>query len=87
MLKICFICGKKPMVGMKVVRKGLLKKKGGTGSKIVRSTKRQFLPNLQKLRIKEGTHTRQAYVCTKCLKAGKIVKAAKGSSRHVPAAA
>jgi large subunit ribosomal protein L28 len=75
MLKRCVICDKGPMTGKSVVRKGLEKKKGGTGSKIVRSTKRKFLPNLQKLRIKLGHHTRQAYVCTKCLKAGKVVKA------------
>ncbi|MGE5308053.1 MAG: large ribosomal subunit protein bL28 [Deltaproteobacteria bacterium] len=76
MLRVCAICAKKPMTGKSVVRKGLLKKKGGTGSKIVRSNKRKFLPNLQKLRIKIGGHTRQAYVCTKCMKAGLVVKAA-----------
>ena len=75
MLRRCVICDKGPMTGKTVVRKGLLKKKGGTGSKIVRSTKRKFLPNLQKLRIVVGGHPRQAYVCTKCLKAGKVVKA------------
>jgi large subunit ribosomal protein L28 len=82
MLKRCIICDKGPMTGMSVVRKGLLKKKGGTGSKIVRSTKRKFLPNLQKLRIKLGHHTRQAYVCTKCMKAGKVVKAAKHTGKQ-----
>lgn len=75
MLRRCIICDKGPMTGMSVVRKGLLKKKGGTGSKIVRANKRKFLPNLQKLRIKLGAHVKQAYVCTKCLKAGKVVKA------------
>lgn len=75
MLRRCAICDKGPMTGMSVVRKGLEKKKGGTGSKIVRSTKRKFLPNLQKLRIKLEGVSRQAYVCTKCLKAGKVQKA------------
>lgn len=80
MLKICAICDKKAMTGKSVVRKGMLKKKGGTGSKIVRSSKRQFLPNLQKIRIQLGGHTRQAYICTRCLKAGKVVKAAKNKA-------
>jgi len=76
MLRVCAICGKGPQTGRSVVRKGLLKKKGGTGSKIVRSTKRKFLPNLQKLRIKMGNHVKQAYVCTKCMKKGRIVRVA-----------
>jgi len=53
----------------------LLKKKGGTGSKIVRWTKRKFLPNLQKMRIVvEGTPER-AYICAKCIKKGNFKKA------------
>lgn len=75
MFKECAICGKGPLVGKKVVRKGLLKKKGGTGSKIVRSTKRKFLPNLQKVRIVMGKHVKKVYICTKCLKKGNITKA------------
>lgn len=75
MLKICVICKKGKMSGKNVVRKGLLKKKGGTGSKIVRATKRKFLPNLQKMRILINGHPQRAYICAKCLKKGNIVKA------------
>lgn len=75
MLRICAICGKKPLTGKSVVRKGLAKKKGGTGSKIVRSTKREFLPNLQKMRILIDNHPQRVYVCSKCIKKGKIQKA------------
>ena len=75
MLRKCAICGKGPQTGKTVVRKGLEKKKGGTGSKIVRSNKRKFFPNLQKIRIiVKGTPTK-AYVCTKCIKKGSIKKA------------
>ncbi|MBU3959124.1 MAG: 50S ribosomal protein L28 [Candidatus Omnitrophica bacterium] len=63
------------MRGRSVVRKGLAKKKGGTGKKTVRTTKRQFLPNLQKIRILIGNSPRHAYVCTRCIKKGKIKKA------------
>ena len=39
------------------------------------ATKRRFNPNLQRIRILlDGSPTR-AYVCTRCLKAGKVVKA------------
>lgn len=75
MLKKCAICGKGPLTGKSVVRKGLAKKKGGTGKKIVRSTKRKFLPNLQKIRIFIDNHVKRVNVCTKCLKKGAIQKA------------
>ena len=51
MFRVCALCGKKPMTGRSVVRKGMSKAKGGTGEKIVRTTKRKFLPNLQKMKI------------------------------------
>jgi large subunit ribosomal protein L28 len=39
------------------------------------ATKRRFDPNLQRVRIVvDGTPTR-AYVCTRCLKSGKVTKA------------
>lgn len=74
MLKKCVICGKGALTGKLVVRKGLAKKKGGTGSKIVRSTKHKFLPNLQKIRILLNNRLRKAYVCTRCIKKGLIQK-------------
>jgi len=39
------------------------------------ATKRRFNPNLQKIRIDEGKGPIRAYVCTRCLKAGKVTKA------------
>jgi large subunit ribosomal protein L28 len=39
------------------------------------ATKRRFDPNVQRVRVLlEGTPTR-TYVCTRCLKAGKVQKA------------
>jgi len=75
MLKICHLCGRKPVAGKVIVRKGLAKKKGGTGSKISRRTQKIFLPNLQKMRIMVGGHPQRVYVCTKCIKKGDLVKA------------
>jgi len=76
MIKKCFICGKGAQTGKEVVRKGLLKKKGGTGSKIVRSSKRKFLPNLQKIHIAIGNGKKAVFLCTKCIKKGNFKKAA-----------
>jgi large subunit ribosomal protein L28 len=39
------------------------------------ATKRRFDPNLQKVRIMVGKTPRREYVCTRCLKAGKVTKA------------
>jgi large subunit ribosomal protein L28 len=40
------------------------------------ATKRRFEPNLQRVRIMVGNSPRRVYVCTRCLKAGKVTKAA-----------
>ena len=77
-MKLCYICGKRPMSGNSIARRGLAKKVGGVGKKITGITRRRFLPNLQKLRIviKKGL-VRRVTVCTGCIKAGKILKAGK----------
>ena len=75
MLKKCALCGKGALMGKILVRKGLAKKKGGTGSKVSRAIKRAFLPNLQKMRILIKNRARRAYVCTKCIKKGDLVRA------------
>ncbi len=75
MAKSCAICGKTSISGRTYKRRGMIKRKGGAGSKIVGKTLRRFLPNLQRVRaVIDGT-TKRVCVCVKCLKAGKIVKA------------
>jgi large subunit ribosomal protein L28 len=39
------------------------------------ATRRRFDPNLQKVRIEVKGTPRREYVCTRCLKAGKVSKA------------
>jgi large subunit ribosomal protein L28 len=39
------------------------------------ATRRRFNPNLQKIRVLVGGVKTRAYVCTRCLKAGKVQKA------------
>ena len=63
MSKICAICGKKPSFG-------------NHRSHSMVATKRRFDPNLQKVRILVGKAPKRVYVCTRCLKAGKVTKAA-----------
>ncbi|MFH0876819.1 MAG: 50S ribosomal protein L28 [Candidatus Omnitrophota bacterium] len=76
MSKICIICDKTTVVGRHVARRGMARAKGGAGRKITGRSKRTFKPNLQKIRIlNKHNQTVSAYVCTKCLKAGKVRKA------------
>ncbi|NQU95141.1 MAG: 50S ribosomal protein L28 [Candidatus Omnitrophica bacterium] len=75
MSKICYICGKKPVAGRTIKRRGLAKKKGGVGQRITGTSKRRFLPNLQRVRALIDGKVKKVRVCTKCLKAGKITKA------------
>ncbi len=75
MSKICLICGKKPVAGRTIKRRGLAKKKGGVGLKTTGVNIRRFMPNLKTVRaIVDGTPKR-IRVCVKCLKAGKVKKA------------
>ncbi len=62
MAKICYSCGKHPSFG-------------NARSHSLRATRRRWNPNLQKIRIQEGSTTKRAYVCTSCLKAFKVQKA------------
>ena len=75
-MKICAICGKKPISGNRIARRGMAKKKGGVGKKITGITKRRFLPNLQRVRaiLPNGT-VKHIKVCTSCIQAGKVKKA------------
>lgn len=57
----CEICGKGPSVGNNV-------------SHANNRTKRRWLPNVQKVRAVVNGQVKRIRVCTKCLKAGKVVK-------------
>jgi large subunit ribosomal protein L28 len=62
MAKVCASCGKKPGFG-------------NHRSHSMVATKRRFDPNLQRVRAVVDGKAQRVYVCTKCLKAGKIRKA------------
>lgn len=76
MAKICEICGKTAGPGNKYKRRGAIKRTGGAGAKIVGKTLRQFLPNLQKVKVKIKGTVKRIAVCVKCIKANKVTKAA-----------
>lgn len=63
MARICEVCGKGPQTGHNV-------------SHSIRRTKRRWLPNLQRVKAVQGKSSVTLRVCTKCLKAGKVTRAA-----------
>jgi len=68
------MCGKKPVAGRTIVRRGMAKKKGGVGQKITGITPRRFLPNLKNVHALVNGTPKRISVCVKCIKAGKVVK-------------
>jgi len=74
MARVCAVCGKKPVAGRTIKRRGLAKKKGGVGKKITGITIRRFLPNLQSVKIILKGVRKTFRVCTNCIKSGRIVK-------------
>lgn len=61
MARKCEICGKGPMVGHNI-------------SHAHNVTKRRWLPNLQKVRVKIDGNTRRMLVCTQCIRSGALEK-------------
>ncbi len=65
MAAVCDICNKKPGFGHNV-------------SFSHRRTNRRFNPNIQTVRVAAGGgNTKRVQACTSCIKAGKVVRAAK----------
>ncbi|MDE2222524.1 MAG: 50S ribosomal protein L28 [Candidatus Omnitrophica bacterium] len=75
-MRTCVICDKTMASGRKYKRRGMEKKKGGAGSKIVGKSFRTVLPNLQRIKIKLNGIVQRALVCTSCIKANKVTRAA-----------
>ena len=75
MARVCEICGKGVSTGNTIVRHGLEKRKGGIGLHTTGVTKRRFLPNIQRIRVRENGCVSRRRVCTSCIKDGKVVKA------------
>ena len=70
----CFVCGKMRMAGQNV-------------SHANNVTKRTFKPNIQNVRALVNGRAKQIDVCTRCLRSGKVEKAARGGKTLVSAIA
>ena len=67
-MRQCAVCGKGPSVGHNV-------------SHANNKTKRRWNPNLQRVRALVDGRIKNIDVCTRCLRGGKVQKAARGRRR------
>jgi large subunit ribosomal protein L28 len=76
------------VLGNKVTIRGKAKYLGGVGTKVTGISRRQFKPNLQRVRIttNKGTNT-TVRVCTQCIRSGAITKRVRNAPFKLPAAA
>ena len=75
-MRACIICDKSATSGRKYKRRGMEKKKGGAGSKVVGKSFRIVAPNLQRIKILLNGTIQRSLVCTSCISANKITRAA-----------
>ncbi|HIE29762.1 TPA: 50S ribosomal protein L28 [Candidatus Poribacteria bacterium] len=68
MSRECYVCGKKPVTGNRV-------RKRGQKPYITGKSKRRWLPNLQRVKVKINGGNKRVRVCANCLRSGKVQKA------------
>lgn len=81
----CDVCGKGPQMGNSVTTRGKAKYLGGVGTKITGITRRQFRPNLQKIRVTQNGTNKTLRVCTQCIRSGAVTKTIKQTPFKLPA--
>ncbi len=85
MARVCEICGKGTQVGNRVETRGKAKYLGGVGTKITGITRRQFKPNLQRVKITTPNGTNKtARVCTQCLRSGAVQRVVRQRPFNLP---
>lgn len=82
--KACDCCGKAPQIGNSITTRGKAKYLGGVGTKITGITKRQFKPNLQRVRVTVRGTNKTVRVCTQCLRSGAVTKLVRAAPFKLP---
>jgi len=80
----CPICGKKPMNGNQIARRGKAKYLGGVGRKITGISRRRFLPNLQRIQVKINGTVQRIRVCVQCIRSGRVQRPDKRKPFQMP---
>ena len=80
----CPICGKKPVLGNQIARRGKAKYLGGVGRKVTGISRRTFRPNLQRIQVKMDGTVRRIRVCVQCIRSGRIQRPDKRKPFQMP---
>ena len=72
MARVCHFTGKRTRAGRQIARRGKAKYLGGVGRKTTGSTKRQFKPNIQKLRAVIDGKVCRVRVSAKAIRMGLV---------------
>jgi large subunit ribosomal protein L28 len=85
MARVCEVCGKSTQMGNSVAHRGKAKYLGGVGTKVTGISRRQFKPNLQRVRVTtSGGATKTVRVCAQCIRSGAVKKAVKSAPFKLP---
>lgn len=85
MARKCEVCDKGPQMGNSVETRGKAKYLGGVGTKITGITRRQFRPNLQRVKAQlPSGEVKSMRVCVQCIRSGRIRKAVKQKPFKLP---
>lgn len=84
MAKACDVCGKSPQIGNSITTRGKAKYLGGVGTKVTGITRRQFKPNLQRIRVTEHGSNKTMRVCTQCIRSGAVTKLVRAAPFKLP---
>ena len=80
----CDVCGKKPVLGNQICRRGKAKYLGGVGRKITGISRRTFRPNLQRIQVQMEGAVKRVRVCVQCIRSGKVQRPQKQKPFQVP---
>jgi large subunit ribosomal protein L28 len=80
----CAICGKKPVLGNQIARRGKAKYLGGVGRKITGISRRAFKPNLQRIQVETDGVVERKRVCVQCIRSGRVKRPQKQKLFQMP---
>ena len=85
MARECEVCGKGPAMGNSVSHRGKAKYLGGVGTKVTGISRRQFKPNLQRIRVTAPNGASKTMrVCTQCIRSGAVTKRVHAAPFQLP---
>ena len=74
MSRVCYFTGRRTRAGRRIARRGKAKYLGGVGKKVTGITRRQFKPNIQRVRALVDGRVCRIKVSAKAIRNGLLVK-------------